>query len=241
MEIYLIDETNNYFFRYPVSPLKEISMTKKKRYTTHDIIDFGPIDLYKPGEEMQELEFDTLFPGEYDASYCNYSDLPNPYSIINKFDEFRDLSTPLRLIINDFNFNELVYLSEYTYKSKAGESDDLYITNKFRKYREANISASNSSYSLYSRKSDNLTNLLQNRVVNSNIIKAGDSVKINTKSINIRDNPDFNASVIGRATQGQVAKIVRVQNKTWGCIPTYGQAAWIDLSDVVKVDIKDEE
>ena len=91
MEIYLIDEANNYTFRYPVAPLNEIKITEKKRYTTHEIVDFGTIDLPQLGEEMEEINFKTIFPKYYDSSYCNYSDLPNPHDIKNKFNSWRDI------------------------------------------------------------------------------------------------------------------------------------------------------
>ena len=129
MEIYLIDEANSYTFRYPVAPLNEIKITEKKRYTTHEIVDFGTIDLPQLGEEMEEINFKTIFPKYYDSSYCNYSDLPNPHDIKNKFNQLKNSDLPLRLIITEIGINELVYLSEFSYAIKAGETDDLYIEN----------------------------------------------------------------------------------------------------------------
>lgn len=240
MEVYLKDEMNNYTFRYPVAPLDEIKITKKKRYTTHEIIDFGTIDLPQLGEEMEEISFETIFPKEYDASYCNYSDLVNPYYLRNKFDEFKNSDTPLRLIITEIGINELVFLSEFSATTKAGEEDDLYIENKFRKYREASIANPSSIKPIVENNTSALKIFVGTDRYTEDIIKSGDLVKVNSKSINVHAEADLTSSVVGTLSEGQTITIVRVQGRRWGNVAWSGSAAWIDLNEVSKVQTQGE-
>lgn len=238
MEIYLIDEMNNYTFRYPVGALDEIEIKDKKRYTTHEIVDFGPIDLYQLGEEMQEISFKTIFPKYYDSSYCNYSDLQEPQFLKTKFTEFKNSEAPLRLIIPIIGFNELVNLSEFSFSCKAGESDDFYVSNTFRKYREAYINNSNiiKKFSHGGVKKEFKTYLSSNRYT-KDMIKSGDNVKVNSNSINIHQEPDVNSSILGSLRQNEIVSIVRVQGK-YGAIAYNGQQGWIKLENISKQEVK---
>ena len=244
MEIYLIDEANNYTFRYPVAPLNEIKITEKKRYTTHEIVDFGTIDLPQLGEEMEEINFKTIFPKYYDSSYCNYSDLPNPHDIKNKFNQLKNSDLPLRLIITEIGINELVYLSEFSYAIKAGEIDDLYIENTFRRYREASINNPNTLQPFGKNSIQSFQSFMSTERYVEDIIKPGDKVRVNTKSINIHSEPDLTSSNICSLRQLQIVTVIRVQGKRWGNIAAEGKSAWIELSDVSKYEqkeVSDEE
>ena len=240
MEIYLIDEANGYTFRYPVAPLEEINIPYKKRFKTHDIVDYGPIDLPLEGEEMEEIEFETIIPYLYDPSYCNYSDLPLPNDVKEKFKEFKDLKTPLRLIITGINFNELVILSEFKFTIKAGESDDYYLKNTFRKYREASISGPGiiSKFVKRSISKNQLQTFIKTDRYTEDLFVSGDKVKVNSKSINIRREPDLSSSIEGELRQDTVIELVRVMNKKWGCISYKGSVCYIYLSDVTKYEEK---
>ena len=238
MEIYLIDEANNYTFRYPVGALGEIELKDKKRYTSHEIVDFGTIDLYQPGEEMTDISFKTIFPKYYDSSYCNYSDLQDPQFLKNKFTEFKNSESPLRLIIPILEFNELVNLSEISFTCKAGESDDLYVSNTFRKYREAYINNSNiiKKFSNGETEKEFKTYLSSTRYT-KDMIRAGDNVKVNSNSINIHQEPDLNSSTLGSLKQNELVSILRVQGK-YGAIAYNGQQGWIKLENISKQEVK---
>ena len=137
IDVYLKD--NNQTFHFPVNPLERISVDKEKKYTTADVIDFGEIDLNEKGKKITQISFNTLFPAEYNESYCRYIDIPNPNQAIELLKKWKNADYPIRLIITDFSFNELVNIAKFTYEERAGELGDKYISITFRTYRDIKI------------------------------------------------------------------------------------------------------
>lgn len=138
MDVYLTDN-NNYTFHFPVNPLEKIYLDNEKKYIIADIVDFGEVDLNQKGQKIKEIGFNTLFPSEYDESFCRYLDTPDPNETVELLDKWKDSESPLRLIITDFQFNELVNISKFTYEERAGEVGDKYISITFRTYRDLKI------------------------------------------------------------------------------------------------------
>lgn len=138
MDVYLRNEKEKTTFQFPVNPLDNIIINRNKKYDTADIVDYGEVDLSDKGKRIKELSFLTLLPKEYDA-YCRYRNIPNPVETIGKLEKWMEQEEPLRLIITDFNFNNLVNISSISEEERGGETGDKYITISFRTYRELKI------------------------------------------------------------------------------------------------------
>lgn len=140
MDIYLKNEKEKEEFHFPVNPIDKINIKKNKKFETVDIIDFGEADIPSLGKNIKEISFSTLLPSQY-YSFCRYKNLPNVDETISKLEKWMEQKEPVRLLITDFNFNELVIISTLDYEERAGEPGDKYINISFRSYRELKIEA----------------------------------------------------------------------------------------------------
>ncbi|MFV3014098.1 LysM peptidoglycan-binding domain-containing protein [Clostridium botulinum] len=138
MDVYLRNEKEKTTFQFPVNPIDNITVNRTKKYDTADIVDYGEVDLSDKGKKIKELSFLTLLPKEYDT-YCRYRNIPKPAEAIGKLEKWMEQEEPLRLIITDFGFNDLVIISNVSEEERAGETGDKYITISFRTHRDLKI------------------------------------------------------------------------------------------------------
>lgn len=205
LDVYLIDELKRYTFRFPVNPLNKLSLEKSKKYTSVDILDFGEVDIAEKGEKITEISFSTLLPKKYDKSFCKYTNIQSPMETIKLLEYWKDVENPVRLIITDFGFNDLVFISKLAQEERSGEPGDKYIDISFRKFREAKITiyqssdGSNSNPQLQDNRADN----------NSNQYKDGDVVTVTASVLNVRDGPAASYNVLGTVSNGEKLTIFR--------------------------------
>ena len=213
MDVYLIDEAKSYTFHFPVNPFEKLSIQKEKKFTTVDILDFGEVDLPEKGEKILEISFDTLFPKEYVSSYCRYIDIMPPNDTIKLIEFWKDIEKPIRLIITDFEFNDLVFISKFSVEERAGEIGDKYISITFRKFREAKITiyqpvvAASNTPQLQDNRADASTTTYQD----------GDVVTVTASALNVRDGPGTNYNILGLVYTGEKLTIFR-QYDNWADI-----------------------
>lgn len=224
MDVYLKDEKNNINFHFPVNPMKSLSKGIERRFKTGDIINYGEVDIYKTGENIEEISFDTLFPKEYNESFCKYADLKDPQSTVNMFEKWVMQEEPLRLIITDININVLVNISKFKQTYNAGEIGDIYASITFRRHREITIEKVNSSY---------VGQQLNARSTTSSDYKKGDKIKINEEIVSLYDGNGTHYKEVGTVKKGKVLEIYRVYNG-WADCYFGNNGGWIDLSKVVK-------
>lgn len=224
MDVYIKDEKNNINFRCPVNPFKTLSKESERRFKTGDIINYGEVDIYKTGENIEEISFDTLFPKEYNESFCKYADLKDPQSTVNMFEKWVLQEEPLRLIITDININMLVNISKFKQTHNAGEIGDVYATLSFRRHREITIEKVQSS---------SVGQQLYGRSTVSSDYKKGDKIKVNEEIVSLYDGNGAHNKEVGMVKKGKILEIYRVYNGWADCL--YGNSGgWIDLSKVVK-------
>lgn len=137
MDVYLKNEKENEIFHFPVNPFG-IIVNRTKKYDTADIVDFGEFDISDKGKKIKELSFETLFPKEYDT-YCRYINIPDPNEVIKELEKWIEQQEPVRLLITDFDFNDLVIISSLNVEERAGETGDKYVSLNFRVWRELKI------------------------------------------------------------------------------------------------------
>ncbi len=202
LDVYLKKDKTT--FHFPVNPLEKVFIEKEKRYITVDILDFGEVDLAQKGKKITELSFDTFFPKEYDESYCRYIDIPNPKDAIDLLTKWKDEESPVRLIITDFEFNELVNISKFTVEERGGEVGDRYISISFRTDRDIRIETLNTQ----SKSSSSLKN---NRSTQSSKFNRNDIVRVTADVLNVRSGPGTSNPVIGSVTNGTKLKVWRAQ------------------------------
>lgn len=230
MDVYIVDESKNYTFHFPVNPLEKLSIERNRKFTTVDILDFGEVDILDKGQKITEVAFQTLFPAEYDSSFCRYVDIPTPESAIKLFEYWLNVENPLRLIITDFGFNGLVSLAKFIPEERAGEPGDKYVDVTFREFREAKIGIYQSSVS-----SSSTAQLQDNRADSSSSdYQDGDKVKVTASALNVREGAGTDHSVIGSLSNGQTVTVYSYWN---GWIQIYygNHGGWISADYVTKV------
>ncbi len=228
MDIYLIDEAKNYKFHFPVNPLNSLSLLKEKRYITADILDFGEVDITQKGEKIREINFNSLFPSEYDESYCREMYLDKPLNSKKLIESWQDIEQPLRLIITDIDVNELVSISKFTYEFVAGELEDIYFSITFRTNREIKIeTVNNTSVNSYSG------GLQDNRNTQSATYNAGDKIKVTASALNVREGPGTNYNILGSVSKGTSLEVYRVSGN-WADVYWGNHGGYICLDYVTK-------
>ena len=226
MDIYLIDETNNLTFHFPVNPINKLSIPKERRYRSAEILNFGDIDFHEAGKKITEISFSSLFPIDMTAEYCREkTSTMKPIEYRNKIYDFIDYDNPLRLVITgDMEFNELVNISKFIPEARAGENEDIYYDIEFRTHRDTPIETidENNQNSLYS-----------NRPTQSTYYNPGDSIKA-SRETDIRDGPSADSNSIGKIRKDEVLEIYSTENGYadvyWGM-----HGGFVLLSDFSKV------
>lgn len=129
MDVYI--KTKEEAFHFPVNPFS-ISVNGSKVYDTFDIMYKGEVDfLTKKAKKIKTLNLVTEFPKEHEP-YCRYEDIPDPTEAIKKIDEFCNAEEPIRLIITEYNFNELVNLVDYSDDEDGNYQGDKRVSLDFR-------------------------------------------------------------------------------------------------------------
>lgn len=118
MQVYIIAEGET--FQFPVNPFS-ISEDGKKMFETFDIMYKGEVDYpSKKAKAIKTLSMNVLLPEEYEP-YCNYENIPKPAEVMEKLEKWSNSEEPVRLIITEYNFNELVHLSSYPVNTDASD------------------------------------------------------------------------------------------------------------------------
>lgn len=118
----------------PVNP-ESINVKTIHGYTDVIISQFGEYTVM--GERgATELTLSSFFPAQYNASYCEYSDLKHPSECISIIERWRDERKPLRLIVTRSNVNIAVTIRDFEYEvQRAGSAGDVYYSMSFKEYR----------------------------------------------------------------------------------------------------------
>jgi len=136
MDFYLIDPAGPQL-HLPVNP-GEVIIRRDKQYETINIINIGEVD-FPHGEKLKEISFSSFFPNHYDASYCNYPDLPGPQEAMNQLTAWTASKKPVRLIITKTIINVLVLVTAHVTTLKGGEPGDVYYDLICRTWREVKV------------------------------------------------------------------------------------------------------
>lgn len=229
MDVYLKNEKEKDTFHFPVNPFS-ITVNRNKRYETAEILDVGEIDFSDNSKKVKEISFETVLPKEYD-SYCRYISIPDPIETIKKLEKWMEQIEPVRLIITNFDFNDLVIISYIKEDERPGEEGDKYISIAFRTWRELTIETIRppTKISGYIQLRNNRPNINSSA---SPKYTRGQWVVITASILNVRNGPGTNHDIIGKVKNGESYKIGRVQGN-WADIYWGSSGGWI-CTDYVK-------
>jgi uncharacterized protein YraI len=201
LDIYLKNEKLNEEFHFPVNPLDKMVFKRSKRFETLDIVDVGEVDVLKRGKNLDPLSFSTLFPKEY-GSFCRYKDIPDPKTSVEKIEKWMFQEEPLRLIITDFDFNDLVTIADFETEDVSGEIGDKYISITFRAYKELKIE----ELPIPEKNQGNITPGSVAIGTKKMIVSVGNS------RLNVRSGPSTSYSIIGKLYTNNEVDVYEVKN-----------------------------
>lgn len=133
VEFWLKDR-HNVYMRLPVNP-ESIEYSSPFGLNTVNIANLGEVAI--PGERgLKQVSFSSFFPRDYNASYCEYDNFPQPWEWVKKIEEWRDDRRNIRLIIVGTPISIPVFVEEFTLEpEKAGAPGDVYYSISLKEYR----------------------------------------------------------------------------------------------------------
>lgn len=81
------------------------------------------------------FSFSSFFPSEYDESYCEYPDIPNPWDVVQQINGWKESGKPLRLTVTGTSINYAVTIRSFDIFETHGAVGDLYYSLSFREYK----------------------------------------------------------------------------------------------------------
>lgn len=103
---------------------------------------FNDITVVKKGEatvigdsKLRDVTFSSFFPRDYDPSYCNYTNIPEPWEAVRMIERWRKTKWPVRLIITEANINMPVTIRQFDYEERGGEPGDIYFDIALKEYK----------------------------------------------------------------------------------------------------------
>lgn len=139
INVYLFDIVETKTFQFPVNPIDSLKLKYESRLETVDILDIGEVDIFKDGENIQEISFNTILPFDYSAPYYKAGVVIEPETALRDLKKWAKDKKILRLMISDMNLNEQVVISKLEHDRRAGEERDIYIDITFRTNRELKV------------------------------------------------------------------------------------------------------
>ena len=128
--------------KIPVMP-EEFGADFTHEYWTPRVVGLGEIIL-PGGQSMETISWDSFFPRHYDSDYCNVAptELEDPKSLTARIIWTMRFKMNCMLIVGGGIWNDQVVITNFNYRHKAGEVDDIYYTISCKRYRAPVVSTS---------------------------------------------------------------------------------------------------
>jgi hypothetical protein len=128
--------------KIPVMP-EEFGADFTHEYWTPRVVGLGEIIL-PGGQSMETISWDSFFPRHYDSDYCNVSptELEDPKSLTARIIWTMRFKMNCMLIVGGGIWNDQIVITNFNYRHKAGEIDDIYYTISCKRYRAPVVSTS---------------------------------------------------------------------------------------------------
>lgn len=162
--------------RLPINPEK-ITVTSSHGYEDIEVTGLGEFTVIG-NDKLREYSFSSFFPRDYNPSYCEYEDFPQPWDCVATIERWMATKRPIRLTITGTPINTPVTIRNFTYFEEGGHVGDLYFEITLKEYvfvefeRYVELSASGSSVTMAPE--DVRSN--SREVPSSYTVKSGDSL-----------------------------------------------------------------
>lgn len=164
--------------RLPVNP-EIIGISSSHGYTDVEVTQLGEYTIIG-GAKLQEYTLSSLFPRDYNASYCEYDGFPTPWETVSTIERWKESGSPIRLTVTGTPLNVAVTIRSFTYEERGGEPGDLYYELQLKEYvfiKFAKVEAPTATAAkVKSAKSTANARSTSRTVPASVVVKAGDSL-----------------------------------------------------------------
>jgi hypothetical protein len=128
--------------RFPVMP-EEFGADFTHEYWTPRVVGLGEI-VMPGGQSMETISWDSFFPAYYDDDYVGIPAdlLEDPKSITARLIWTMRFKMNCMLIVGGGIWTDQVVITNFNYRHKAGEIDDIYYTISLKRYRAPVVSTS---------------------------------------------------------------------------------------------------
>jgi nucleoid-associated protein YgaU len=135
MQFWLSIDNNRDRIQLPVNP-PEIRVNAGYMWTDVNINQLGDYSL-PAGHSLTEISLTSFFPRDYNPSYCEYENIPDPWSLVKKLGEWKESKKPIRLIVTGTNgrINYAMTIRKFEFWEQAGSPGDVYFTLDLKEYR----------------------------------------------------------------------------------------------------------
>jgi len=87
-------------------------------------------------ELLKEFSFSALLPRDFNPSFCEYENIPDPWTVIETLERWRNTRRPCRFIVTNTPINYPVTIRDFSYDpERAGEPGDIYFNLTLKEYR----------------------------------------------------------------------------------------------------------
>lgn len=120
--------------RLPVNP-EVVSIVSSQGYNDVRVAQLGEITIIGD-EDLTEFSFNSFFPKNYHPSYCEYTNIPDPWQARERIESWRKSGKPCRLAITGTPINYAVTIRTFDCDAeKAGNVGDIYYSLSFKEYK----------------------------------------------------------------------------------------------------------
>lgn len=121
----------------PVNP-ETVSVSSPYGYEDVSVSNFGEYTIIG-NRQLKSFSISSFFPNEYNASYCAYQPLPNPWDTVTQIERWKESGKPVRFVVTGTPVNVAVTIRNFTYEERAGSPGDVYFTLEMKEYVFLNI------------------------------------------------------------------------------------------------------
>lgn len=116
----------------PVNP-DSISVVSANGYEDIEVASLGEYTVIGNGRQ-REYTLSSFFPSEYNASYCQFLDIKDPWEYVKTIERWQRSGKPVRYIVTNTPINIAVTIRNFEYEERGGEPGDIYYTLDLKEY-----------------------------------------------------------------------------------------------------------
>lgn len=116
----------------PVNP-DSIAVESPHGYEDIDVSNIGEYTVIGNGRQ-RTFTLSSFFPRDYNASYCAYPRLQDPWECVKTIERWQRSGKPVRYIVTNTPINIAVTIRNFKYDERGGEPGDIYYTLELKEY-----------------------------------------------------------------------------------------------------------